>query len=64
VLIGDEPTGHQDRVRVGLVVGILRQHAATGAAVLIASHDEAVIAAADRVVTLADGRIAADTGTR
>jgi putative ABC transport system ATP-binding protein len=60
VLLGDEPTGHQDRGRVDLVLGILRQHAYGGHAVLISSHDEAVIAAADRVVTMADGRIVAD----
>jgi ABC-type lipoprotein export system ATPase subunit len=29
--------------------------------VLIASHDQDVIAAADRVITLADGRITSDT---
>lgn len=61
LLIGDEPTGHQDRGRVDLVLGALRQHAYTGAAVLISSHDEEVISAADRVVTLADGRIVSDT---
>jgi ABC-type lipoprotein export system ATPase subunit len=60
LLIADEPTGHQDRGRVELVLTILRRHAATGAAVLVSSHDEAVISAADRVVTLADGRIVAD----
>jgi putative ABC transport system ATP-binding protein len=61
VLLADEPTGHQDRGRVDLVLGILRQHAYRGAAVVISSHDEAVIAMADRVVTLDDGRIVTDT---
>jgi putative ABC transport system ATP-binding protein len=60
VLIGDEPTGHQDRRRVGLVLGILRAHAYAGNIVLISSHDEEVIAGADRVITLADGRISSD----
>ncbi len=64
LLVADEPTGHQDRGRVGLVLNVLRQHAYSGAAVLISSHDEAVIAAADRVVTLADGRIVADHQAR
>jgi len=32
--------------------------------VLISSHDEAVISAADRVVTLADGRIVEDYRAR
>jgi len=61
VLIGDEPTGHQDRRRVDMVLGLLRQHAYAGNIVLISSHDEAVIDAADRVVTLADGRLVDDT---
>jgi putative ABC transport system ATP-binding protein len=61
LLLGDEPTGHQDRARIELLLTVLRQHAYNGNAVLLASHDPAVIAAADRVVTLADGRIASDT---
>jgi putative ABC transport system ATP-binding protein len=61
LLLGDEPTGHQDRGRVDLVLAVLRQHAYDGHAVLISSHDEAVIAAADRVVTMADGRITDDS---
>jgi putative ABC transport system ATP-binding protein len=60
VLLGDEPTGHQDRGRVDLVLGVLRQHAYAGNVVLISSHDEAVIGGADRVITLADGRIVTD----
>jgi putative ABC transport system ATP-binding protein len=60
IVLGDEPTGHQDRGRVDLVLSILRQHAYAGRLVLISSHDEAVISAADRVLTLADGRIVAD----
>lgn len=60
LMLADEPTGHQDRVRVKLVLDILRQHARSGNVVLISSHDEAVISAADRVITLADGRIVAD----
>jgi putative ABC transport system ATP-binding protein len=60
LLLGDEPTGHQDRARVDLVLTVLRQHAYNGAAVLVTSHDLEVIEAADRVITLADGRIASD----
>jgi putative ABC transport system ATP-binding protein len=63
LLLGDEPTGHQDRGRVDLVLGMLRGFAYAGHSVLISSHDEAVIAGADRVITLADGRIVADRRT-
>jgi putative ABC transport system ATP-binding protein len=61
VLIADEPTGHQDRRRVDMVLGLLRRHAYAGNIVLISSHDGAVIDAADRVITLADGRLVDDT---
>lgn len=60
-LLVDEPTGHQDRARVDLVLDVLRQHAYAGHVVLLTSHDEAVISRADRVVTLADGRIVDDS---
>jgi putative ABC transport system ATP-binding protein len=60
LLLGDEPTGHQDRERIDLVIGLLREHAYGGNVVLISSHDDAVIAAADRVLTLADGRLVSD----
>jgi len=60
LLLADEPTGHQDRGRVDLVLGVLREHAYAGHTVLISSHDEAVIGSADRVLTLADGRLVDD----
>jgi putative ABC transport system ATP-binding protein len=61
ILVADEPTGHQDRRRVDLIIDVMRQHAYAGNVVLVASHDETVIAAADRVLTLTDGRIVSDT---
>ncbi len=61
VLVADEPTGHQDRARVGLVLDLLRRHAYAGYTVVISSHDADVIGAADRVVTLADGRLVTDS---
>ncbi|GII26548.1 hypothetical protein [Planosporangium mesophilum] len=59
--LGDEPTAHQHRGRVALVLDVLRQHAHDGHAVPISSHAGAVIAAADRVVTMAGGRIIDDS---
>jgi putative ABC transport system ATP-binding protein len=60
VMLGDEPTGHQDRRRVGVVLDFLIQHAYAGNIVLISSHDEDVINRAHRVITLTDGRITSD----
>ncbi len=61
LVLADEPTGHQDRGRVDLVLSVLRQHARPGNVVLISSHDQDVIAGADRVITIVDGAIAKAT---
>lgn len=57
LLLADEPTGHQDRDRVALVVAVLRAHAYAGHAVFVSSHDETVIAGADRVLRISGGRL-------
>jgi ABC-type lipoprotein export system ATPase subunit len=38
---------------------LLREHADAGGAVVIVTHNPAVAASADRIVRLADGRVAA-----
>lgn len=43
----DEPTAALDPVNTGLVVGILREFAEDGAAVIVASHDPGVLRTAD-----------------
>jgi ABC-type lipoprotein export system ATPase subunit len=53
----DEPTGHQDDEHVRLVVDALAHARDRGTAVLVATHDERVLEAADRVVRLAGGRV-------
>ena len=57
MLVLDEPTGHQDDVHVEQVLAAVRAAAAAGSAVLVASHDERVLEAADRVVRLDEGRL-------
>lgn len=54
----DEPTGHQDDARVELVLAALTGARDRGTAVLVATHDDRVLAIADRVVRLHQGRIA------
>jgi energy-coupling factor transport system ATP-binding protein len=57
----DEPTRGMDRAEKGHLVSRLRDHAAAGAAVIVATHDvEFAAALADRVVLLGDGTVAAD----
>jgi putative ABC transport system ATP-binding protein len=58
VLLADEPTGELDITTEHDVLQALLLRAHVGVAVLVASHSPAVAAAADRVVTLADGRVA------
>ena len=53
----DEPTGHQDDDHVAQVLAVVTRAAADGSAVLVASHDERVLDAADRVVRLDRGRV-------
>lgn len=56
-LLADEPTAHLDSSSAEIAVGVLRRVADEGAAVLIATHHEAVHAVADRVLALVDGRV-------
>jgi len=52
-LLADEPTSHQDAEHGAAVVQVLRAAAGAGSAVLVASHDPDIAAAADLVVDLA-----------
>jgi len=52
VILADEPTGNLDADTAGVVLGALREAARGGATVVVASHDEAVVAEADHVVAL------------
>ncbi|HEX6786605.1 MAG TPA: ABC transporter ATP-binding protein [Acidimicrobiales bacterium] len=57
VLLADEPTGELDQVTSRAIVGLLLRRAALGLAVVIATHDPTVAAAADRQLGLREGRI-------
>jgi len=59
VILADEPTGNLDSDTAGDVFGLLRALAAAGKTVVVATHERELGRAADRVVTLADGRIIA-----
>jgi putative ABC transport system ATP-binding protein len=56
VLVADEPTGELDVTTERRVLALMRQVAAAGCAVVVASHSAEVAAGADRVLRLADGR--------
>lgn len=52
IILADEPTGNLDSESSAVVLGAFRHRAAEGATVLIATHDPAVVAQADRSVVL------------
>jgi ABC-type lipoprotein export system ATPase subunit len=55
----DEPTGNLDDASGAGVLGLLREVADGGRAVLVVTHDPRAGAVADRTLTMADGRLAA-----
>ena len=58
VIIADEPTGNLDSANGARVLDLLRTvNRETGAALLLATHDASVAAAADRLVQMRDGHI-------
>jgi ABC-type lipoprotein export system ATPase subunit len=59
LVLADEPTGNLDVEAGAEVLRLLRAGAAEGRAVVIVTHEAAAAAAADRVLTLRDGRLAA-----
>ena len=64
LVFADEPTGNLDAATGETVADLLfARRAETGATLVIITHDEALAEHCDRVVTLADGRIASDTGS-
>ena len=60
IVFSDEPTGNLDGATGGRVMDLLfDRRAATGATLVVITHDPALARRCDRVVELADGRIAA-----
>ena len=58
VIIADEPTGNLDSANGARVLDLLRAvNRETGAALLLATHDASVAAAADRLLQMRDGRV-------
>lgn len=64
ILLADEPTGNLDRATGEEVMDLMmRQARATGATLVIVTHDPAVAGRCDRVFLLEDGRIRLRGGT-
>jgi len=56
-VLADEPTGALDTAGGAEVLELFRRLHADGQAILMVTHDREVADAADRIVTMRDGRI-------
>ncbi|WP_324262980.1 ABC transporter ATP-binding protein [Altererythrobacter sp. H2] len=62
LIFADEPTGNLDVATGHEIIELLfARRAETGATLLVITHDPELAARCDRIVTMADGRIASDT---
>ena len=57
LLLADEPTGNLDEASEDVVMGLLADCHARGKTLCVVSHNPKYIEAADRVVTLSEGRL-------
>lgn len=59
IIVADEPTASLDADSAGLVINLLRRLVdVAGASILMVTHDSRIFRAANRIVTMIDGRIA------
>ena len=64
LVITDEPTAELDRGSAGPLLEAIRSHATAGVAFVVATHDDDVIAIADRVLRLDRGRVVGEDALR
>lgn len=61
LLLADEPTGNLDRKNSGEIIDMLKlSNRNLNQTILLITHDEKIALEADRIVTIADGRIVSD----
>jgi putative ABC transport system ATP-binding protein len=64
ILFADEPTGNLDSETGARIVHLLETlNRESGATVILVTHDPALAARAERVITLSDGRVVSDVHT-
>jgi putative ABC transport system ATP-binding protein len=59
LILADEPTGNLDSVASAEMLGLLRDLHLSGRTIVLITHEHDVAAAADRVITMLDGRVSA-----
>jgi len=62
LLLADEPTGALHTAGGQEVLELFRRLHADGQAIMLVTHDDDVVAAADRIVCMRDGRLEGDSG--
>lgn len=65
VLLADEPTGNLDTETGGHIIALLKSlHADQGTTLVLVTHDPEIAGAAQRIISLRDGRVAQDKAVR
>ena len=65
IVLADEPTGNLDSRNSAEIVSLLRRsNAELGQTLIMVTHDQNIALQADRVISIADGRIASDERVR
>jgi putative ABC transport system ATP-binding protein len=63
ILVADEPTGNLDSRTAGAVLELFERLVAQAKTILMVTHDRDLSSRANRIITLADGEIVAETTT-
>ena len=60
IILADEPTGEVDTKTRDMIVNLLKELSEKGQTIIIVTHDTAVSARTNRIITMRDGKIASD----
>ena len=64
VLFADEPTGNLDSKSGEQILDLLKELHKDGTTIVLVTHEAPIAAAAQRIITLLDGRVVSDSGAK